>query len=479
MIISLIAHFHVLSSRLLGATFNTLHRRLLRWRQTTQLDQAPVTEAALLSVVTAMLQYQAVYLRSSATGLLAALFSESCARAHQAAPGRAPVAQARAGTAAPDVSGALCQDELSVILELLICTIIKVPLTLWASTAPVPGGMLIPSLVMGGLLGRASGLALQLLQASLGDAGIFQDCRNSTACITPGVYAMVGAAAMLAGVTRSTVSLVVIMMEITGGLEYVLPIMASVMVAKWVGDVVGGRDTIYDNVIKVRGYPHMDHKLEPPRKGGSARDVLLFLSPPRRSPPGASMPSRPHMTQAPGAFAPARGSHAQVENGETAGGGGDMVEDEGASSGDGPVRKLHVLEMEGNTCSSLRQLLKLGEHCSGFPVVVSHAHPVVVGFVSRASLLSLLQARHVPHAAGGGGRAVESIVASEERGNAEVDVMSVAQVAPLQVDEDTTIDMLMDLFVGVGSRFVLVTSRAMLKGIITKKDLLHYLNQIQ
>jgi CBS domain-containing protein len=185
------------------------------------------------------------------------------------------------------------------------------------------------------------------------------------------------------------------------------------------------------------------------------------------------------MAQAPAAFAPARGSHAQVENGETAGDGGDMVEDEGGSSGDGPVRKLHVLEMDGNTCSSLRQLLKLGAHCSGFPVVVSHAHPVVVGFVSRTSLLALLQARHVPHAAGGGGRGVEYTVASEERGNAEVDVMSVAQVAPLQVDEDTTIDMLMDLFVGVGSRFVLVSSRAMLKGIITKKDLLHYLNQIQ
>jgi H+/Cl- antiporter ClcA len=45
----------------------------------------------------------------------------------------------------------------------------------------------------------------------------------------------VGAAAVLAGVTRSTVSLVVIMLEVTGGLEYCLPIMTAVMVSKWIG----------------------------------------------------------------------------------------------------------------------------------------------------------------------------------------------------------------------------------------------------
>ena len=65
------------------------------------------------------------------------------------------------------------------------------PLTLWASTAAVPGGMLIPSLVMGGLVGRASGLLLQLLAQATGDGGFFEDCRKTTECITPGVYAMV------------------------------------------------------------------------------------------------------------------------------------------------------------------------------------------------------------------------------------------------------------------------------------------------
>jgi H+/Cl- antiporter ClcA len=36
--------------------------------------------------------------------------------------------------------------------------------------------------------------------------------------------------------TLLTVSLVVIMFELTGGLQYIVPLMAAAMTAKWVGD---------------------------------------------------------------------------------------------------------------------------------------------------------------------------------------------------------------------------------------------------
>lgn len=55
----------------------------------------------------------------------------------------------------------------------------------------------------------------------------------------PGLYAMVGAAAVLGGVTRMTISLVVIMFEITGSVNYIVPLMAAVMASKWVGDALG------------------------------------------------------------------------------------------------------------------------------------------------------------------------------------------------------------------------------------------------
>lgn len=35
-----------------------------------------------------------------------------------------------------------------------------------------------------------------------------------------------------------TVSLVVIMFELTGGLTYIVPIMVAVMISKWVGDAL-------------------------------------------------------------------------------------------------------------------------------------------------------------------------------------------------------------------------------------------------
>lgn len=69
-------------------------------------------------------------------------------------------------------------------------------------------------------------------------------CNEGHTCVTPGLYAMVGAAAALGGVTRMTVSLVVIMFELTGGLQYIVPLMAAVMTAKWVGDAFG-REGMY------------------------------------------------------------------------------------------------------------------------------------------------------------------------------------------------------------------------------------------
>ena len=69
------------------------------------------------------------------------------------------------------------------------------------------------------------------------------ECGQDESCITPGLYAMVGAAAVLGGVTRMTVSLVVIMFELTGGVRYIVPLMVSQSVSstshisKWLFDL--------------------------------------------------------------------------------------------------------------------------------------------------------------------------------------------------------------------------------------------------
>jgi chloride channel 3/4/5 len=58
-----------------------------------------------------------------------------------------------------------------------------------------------------------------------------------------------------------SVSLVVIMFELTGGLSYIVPLMAAAVTAKWVGDAFG-RGGIYDAQIELNGYPFLDNKEE-------------------------------------------------------------------------------------------------------------------------------------------------------------------------------------------------------------------------
>lgn len=58
-----------------------------------------------------------------------------------------------------------------------------------------------------------------------------------------------------------TVSLVVIMFELTGGLEYIVPLMAATMTSKWVADALG-REGIYEAHIRLNGYPFLEAKEE-------------------------------------------------------------------------------------------------------------------------------------------------------------------------------------------------------------------------
>jgi chloride channel 3/4/5 len=72
---------------------------------------------------------------------------------------------------------------------------------------------------------------------------------------------MVGAAATLSGVTRTTVSLAVIMFELTDTLTYAVPVMLAVLVAKTTADALEPKG-IYDLVIDLSQLPFLDAKVE-------------------------------------------------------------------------------------------------------------------------------------------------------------------------------------------------------------------------
>ena len=76
-----------------------------------------------------------------------------------------------------------------------------------------------------------------------------------------------------------TVSLVVIMFELTGGLEYIVPLMAAAVTSKWVADAFG-KEGIYESHIQLNGYPYLDVRDE-----FSHRTLAADVMRPRRSEP--------------------------------------------------------------------------------------------------------------------------------------------------------------------------------------------------
>lgn len=89
----------------------------------------------------------------------------------------------------------------------------------------MPGGIFLPSFVVGAIIGRVIGLVMQYLTLTYPSAWPFTACVEDLAtrgeCVIPGVYAIVGAAAGLAGVTRTTSKLIMIN-DNTGILSFLL-----------------------------------------------------------------------------------------------------------------------------------------------------------------------------------------------------------------------------------------------------------------
>jgi chloride channel 7 len=86
----------------------------------------------------------------------------------------------------------------------------------------VPSGLFVPSLLSGAAFGRLFGNQLAKLHPRLAFSN---------------TYSLIGAAAVLGGMARMTISLTVILLECTGNEQFVLPLMLVLMTARIVGSV--------------------------------------------------------------------------------------------------------------------------------------------------------------------------------------------------------------------------------------------------
>ncbi|KAK3504921.1 chloride channel [Neurospora crassa] len=162
----------------------------------------------------------------------------------------------------------LCPDSKAdippILWHLLWAFLIKGLLTIITFGIKVPAGIYVPSMVVGGLMGRLIGHMVQWLVLAFPDTAMFSSCNkvSSVSCIQPGVYGLIAAGSTMCGVTRLSVTLAVILFELTGSLDYVLPFSLAILVAKWTADAIEPL-SIYDLLTEMNSYPFLNNKHKP------------------------------------------------------------------------------------------------------------------------------------------------------------------------------------------------------------------------
>ena len=238
---------------LVGACFNAISRRLGSWRRTYVPVASPLLRVLEVVVVCAAI--------ASAKFGVALALGQCVPLPTPPEDGNDPISSAAllqfycARGTYNDLASLLMANPEETVKRLFhaesafVTAHLAIFLAFYAASAAltygvaVPSGLFIPALLMGAAMGRLAGVGARV---ALGMAGAVNEADE-------GVYALVGAAAMLGGTTRMTVSIAVILLECTGNLSYALPLMLTLMTSRWTGNLFN--DGIYDTHIALAGWP--------------------------------------------------------------------------------------------------------------------------------------------------------------------------------------------------------------------------------
>ncbi|KAJ2539482.1 glycerol ethanol, ferric requiring protein, partial [Coemansia sp. RSA 1933] len=301
--------------------------------------------------------------------------------------------------------------------------------TVLAYGCKVPCGIFVPSMAIGASFGRMLGSVVQIAHHAHPKWALFAHCAPDTPCITPATYAFLGAAAAMTGVTKVTVAVVVIMYELTGAINFIVPTMIVVMVARIVGDAIveGG---ISEQLMLLNGLPFAEDNSD---------DQPMLLDKP------AAALMRSITGHADSYVLPAAGL---------------------------PLEELRrFLDASAAAAAASASAIR------GFPVVDNMHDMRLVGYVSRSSIADELAKTPLSR------RSVVAFGGSDlpdlDPADPSADVVSLAAIvdtSPVTVRPRTPAETVAEIFRKLGPRVILVTSEddGHLLGLVTRKDLLKF-----
>eukprot|EP00049_Salpingoeca_infusionum_P000803 m.42478 g.42478 ORF g.42478 m.42478 type:complete len:791 (-) comp10693_c0_seq2:209-2581(-) len=409
-----------------GAVFNRLNLAWCAFRRRSALNNYPILEVIVIAVITSLLAYPNEFTRPAMSEVISHLFDE-CESTNMTT---------------------LCVGDFhhTVTLLLLACLFHSI-LTVFTFGMKVPSGLFIPSMAVGATMGRVVGMLVQrFVQSHTTNAFVVTACPDLDTCVTPGLYAMVGAAATLGGVTRMTVSLVVIMFELTGGLIYILPLMVAILVSKWVGDAFAP-DGIYDGHIALRGYPFLDPKHDYLR-AALAGDIM--------QPPLAS-------GTLPSVISAFDCRLSDIEE----------LLDATSFNGYPLVNNNHERLLVGYI--TRKDLLAEIDSFASDPDITSASH--VVFETDESGIFAIPQENAIPRAAGGRHQAHERYSRQVQDQQSVIDFSGIVQPL-LSVPHNLPVSGVVDLFRRIGTREIAIVNAGKIVGLLTKKDIIRHLESV-
>ncbi|KRY13428.1 Chloride channel protein 1 [Trichinella patagoniensis] len=147
-------------------------------------------------------------------------------------------------------------DRISVFLVLPLYALNLLWIMAVILTLPIPCGVYMPVFVIGAAFGRLLGEAMTVAFPE----GLRNDGEVSP--IIPGAYAVVGAAAFVGAVTHA-ISVSVVTLELTGEVQYMLPMLLTVLIAVSICESV--QSSLYVSIIELSGLPCFKVKKRIPR----------------------------------------------------------------------------------------------------------------------------------------------------------------------------------------------------------------------